>query len=264
MSNAAPSAPGKPRATEGPASRPGSELKALGRGAWMREVWASTIGKKVIVAITGAILAGYVVLHVLGNLKALQGAGGDPALDKYAEWLRTVGEPAIPREGLLWVIRVVLLVALILHVTGIVQLVARNQAARPPGHRQAKRLGRSVAATAMLATGLLLLAFVVFHILQFTTGTIEVTPIREGDVYANLYDAFQKWYFVLIYVAASLLIAMHLYHGLWSAIQTAGWDKPNRNASFRRLATGTALFAAIGFALIPVLFFVDVLPEPSV
>src|SRR5687768_13078562 len=177
--------PGKPRATEGPASRPGSEIASMRRGAWLRELWRSTIGKKVIVATTGAILAVYIVLHVLGNLKAIQGAGAAPAIDTYAEWLRTMGKPAIPREGLLWSLRVVLLAALIIHVTGIIQLYIRNRQARPAGHREAKQIGRSWAARTMLLSGLLLLAFVVFHILQFTTGTIQVTPVVEGEVYEN-------------------------------------------------------------------------------
>ncbi len=263
MAGAPSTVPGKPRATEGPASRPGSEIEAMGRAAWGREWWRSTIGKKVVVAVTGAILALYVILHVLGNLKAIQGGGAAPAIDTYAEWLRTVGRPAIPREGLLWTIRVVLVAALVLHVTAITQLYLRNRGARPAGHREAKRLGRSLAARTMLLSGLLLLAFVVFHILQFTTGTIDVTPVVAGEVYANLYDAFHEWYFVLIYVAASVLIGTHLYHGIWSGIQTMGWDKPNRNATFRRTAAFIAIAAAVGFALVPLLFWTDALPKPG-
>ena len=104
------------------------------RGRWLRELWASSIGKKIVVAITGVILALYVVAHAAGNLKAFQGAGenaGGPSLDHYAEWLRTVGEPAIPRQGLLWTIRIVLILALILHVTAVIQLTKRNREARP-------------------------------------------------------------------------------------------------------------------------------------
>jgi succinate dehydrogenase / fumarate reductase cytochrome b subunit len=234
------------------------------RGRWLREYWASTIGKKIAVAFTGAILALYVVLHVLGNLKAFQGpGGGDAAVDRYAEWLRTAGAPAIPHEGLLWTIRVVLLVALVIHVVAIVQLTGRNLAARPAGHRQAPQIQRTQSSRWMLTTGILLLAFIVFHILNFTTGTIDPTPIRSGQVYANLYDAFQEWYLVLIYVAASAVLYLHLRHALWSATQTAGWDKPNRNPTFRRTATGAAIAVAVGFAALPVAIWTDVLPEPE-
>jgi succinate dehydrogenase / fumarate reductase cytochrome b subunit len=232
------------------------------RGRWLREVWASTIGKKVIVAITGIVLAVYVVLHMLGNLHAFQGTGsGAPPIDTYANWLRTVGEPAIPRSGVLWTIRVVLIGAMILHITAIVQLSRRNYAARPPSHRPVRQV-RSVESRTMLVTGIAILAFVVFHILQFTTRTIQVTPVYEGTVYANLYDAFQKWYFVVIYVVAVILLGMHLRHALWSVTQTAGWDKPNRNPTFRRAATVVAAAIAVGFAAVPVAFGVGALPEP--
>jgi succinate dehydrogenase cytochrome b subunit len=234
------------------------------RGRWLREVWASTIGKKVIVAVTGVILALYVVAHMLGNLKALQGNGdgGSPPIDSYANWLRDVGEPVIPHEGLLWTARVILLVALIVHIAGIVQLTRRNRAARPAGHAP-PRIQRSLASSTMLLSGLLILAFLVFHILQFTTRTIQVTPVYEGTVYANLYEAFQKWYFVLLYVSAVSLLGLHLRHALWSVTQTAGWDKPNRNPTFRRAANVLALSVAIGFAAIPVCFWTGVLPEPG-
>ena len=248
------------------ATLPGQTVRAAEgpvRGRWLREVWASTIGKKIIVAITGVIMGVYVVLHVLGNLKAFQGTGdGAAAIDKYAEWLRTVGEPAIPREGVLWLVRVVLVLALVLHVVAIAQLSARNVAARPP-RSGAKVLGRSLSSRTMLYTGILILAFVVFHILHFTTRTIDVTPLGEGTVYANLYNAFQEWYFVAIYVGAALLIGLHLWHGLWSTTQTAGWDKPNRNPSIRRFAAGTALVITVGFAAVPLAYWLEILPEPG-
>ncbi len=230
------------------------------RGRWLREVWASTIGKKVIVAITGAILAGWVVLHMLGNLKTFEGTGtGAPPVDRYAEWLRTVGSPVIPRNGVLWVVRAIILCALVLHVIAIVQLTRRNRAARPAS---ARRIQRSLSSRTMLVTGILILAFVVFHILQFTTRTIQVTPVYAGTVYANLYDAFQKWYFVAVYVAAVAALGLHLRHALWSVTQTAGWDKPNRNPTLRRAATAVATIVAVGFASVPILLAAGALPSP--
>ena len=240
-------------------------MPAQRRGRWLREVWRSTIGKKVIVAITGVILGLYVVAHALGNLKAFQGAGdgGAAAIDSYAEWLRTVGEPAIPREGVLWTVRAVLILALVLHVAAVLQLAARNRAARPPEMRRAPRIGRSLSASTMLVSGLLVLAFVVFHVLHFTLRTIDPTPLAGGTVYANLYFAFQEWYLVAIYVIAVALLGLHLMHALWSSTQTAGWDKPNRNPTFRRAATVTAVAVAIGFASVPIAFWADILPEPE-
>jgi succinate dehydrogenase / fumarate reductase cytochrome b subunit len=233
------------------------------RGRWVREVWGSTIGKKVIVAITGGVLVAYVILHAYGNLKEAQGPGhGNAAIDRYADWLRTFGEPLIPREGVLWAIRVILIAALALHVTAIVQLTKRNVAAKPKGHRP-PRMQRTLASRTMVYTGFLLLTFIVFHILQFTTHTIQITPVHEGSVYANVYDAFQKWYFVVLYVGAMGLLFLHMRHGVWSVTQTMGWDKPNRNTTFRRFATGLAVVVAVGFAAIPVAVWVGAIPEPD-
>ncbi len=229
----------------------------------MIEYWRSTIGKKQIVAITGAILIGYLILHMLGNLNSAFGPGADEArVDWYSHWLRDFGEPLLPHAFVLWLVRVVLLAALVTHVTGIVQLVKRNKQARP-AHFPAKRIGRSFESIAMLGTGSLLLAFIVFHILQFTTLSIHVTPVEHGAVYANLYYAFQKWYFVAIYVAALLLLGMHLRHGIWSLFQTLGLDNPHRNAGLRHGATALTLILVIGFASIPVLFYTEVLDPPN-
>jgi succinate dehydrogenase cytochrome b subunit len=240
-----------------------AEASTEQRGRWLREVWASTVGKKVIVGLTGVILAGYVVLHALGNLKAFQGAGGagTAPIDRYAEWLRTIGEPAIPRNGVLWAVRALLVFALVMHVIGITQLSARNRAARAPGYRP-PRIQRTLSSRTMMLTGIVLLAFVIFHLLQFTTRTVQVTPVYEGTVYANLYEAFQKSYFVAIYVIAVLGLGLHLRHALWSVTQTTGLDRPNRNRFFRHTATVIATSVALAFAAVPLGFWTGVLDAP--
>jgi succinate dehydrogenase / fumarate reductase cytochrome b subunit len=224
------------------------------RGAWIREVWGSTIGKKFFVAVSGVILAGFVVAHAAGNFKVFQGDDG-AHVDEYAHWLRTLGEPAIPYEGVLWTLRVVLVAALVVHIVGVVQLTARNRAARPAGTSIAPRRAGSLSARTMLAGGLLLLAFVVFHILQFTTRTIQVTPVHEGAVYANMLAAFDEWWIVAIYVAAVGILGMHLRHALWSIFQTFGYARPNRNPTIRHGATGVAVAVTVGFAAVPILIF---------
>ncbi len=240
-----------------PATMPAERGHAPRRGSWLREVWRSSVGKKVIVAITGFVLVAYVVAHMAGNLKAFQGTGAEgAAIDEYAEWLRTVGEPLVPEEGLLWTVRAILLACFVIHIVGVVQLSKRNSDARPPGYG-APRIKRSLASRTMLAGGLFLLAFVVFHILHFTTGTIGDVSI--GAVYANLDEAFSQVGFVAIYVVAALVVGLHLKHAVWSAIQTAGWDKPNRNPTFRRLSTSVAVAVAVGFAAVPIAFWTGVL-----
>lgn len=228
----------------------------------MIEYWRSSVGKKSIVAVTGAILVGYLILHMLGNLNSLFGPGsGDPRVDWYGHWLREFGEPLLPYAFIVWVVRAVLLSAIVTHIVGIAQLTRRNKAARPLNY-PAKRIGRSVEATAMLGSGVLLLAFIVFHILQFTTLSIHVTPVAHGEIYANLYWAFQKWYFLAIYLVALVLIGMHLRHGVWSAFQSLGLDNPSRNPKLRHGTTAFVLVLVAGFGVVPVLFFLDVLGAP--
>lgn len=230
---------------------------------WLREFWGSTLGKKIIVATTGLLLALYVILHAFGNLKALQGlgeGGGQPAIDEYGEFLREAGGPVVPEEGLLWALRAILLLAFVVHVVGVTQLIRRNRAARPDGNPPVIR--RTLASRTMALSGFLLLAFIVFHVLQFTTLTIEPTPLESGEVYANLYNAFQETWLMLLYVGMMGVLFLHLRHALWSLVQTAGWDKPNRNATFRRGATVTAVAVSVGFALVPIMFYVGAMPEP--
>lgn len=229
----------------------------------MLEYWRSSVGKKTIVAVSGTILVAYLILHMAGNLNSLFGpGGGEPRVDWYSEWLRDFGEPLLPHAFVLWAVRAILLGAIATHVTGVIQLTARNRAARPADHPQ-RRIGRSLESRLMMLSGSLLIAFIVFHILQFTTLTIDVTPLEHGQIYANLYNAFQEWYFVAIYLVAVCLVGIHLRHGIWSVAQTLGLDSPKRNAPLRRGATALSLLLVIGFALVPVLFITGVLDAPD-
>lgn len=235
------------------------------RRTWIGEAWDSNVGKKVVVALTGAVLVGYVVLHMIGNLTALLGAGeagGEHAqVDDYGHWLREFGTPLLPYEFFLWAVRIFLLGALVVHIVGVYQLTARNRSARPKGF-PAKRIGRSWAARTMRLSGPLLLAFIVFHILHFTVLAVDVTPLAHGEIYSNVYGAFQKWYFVLLYVLALASLAYHLRHGVWSLFQTLGLDSSARNAYLRHGATALAVVVAVGFALVPLGFWTGALPEP--
>jgi len=225
-------------------------------------LWRSTIGKKYVAALSGLILAIFVVLHMLGNLKALEGAGGGhPAIDRYAHFLRTAGSPVLPHDFALWIERVVLIVAIVAHVTVITQLWRRNRAAKPHGHH-VRRVRSTIAARTARLSGVLILAFVVFHILQFTTRTIHPTHLVEGQVYANVFGAFHKWWLVVIYVGAVVVLGLHIMHGLWSGAQTAGVDNPDRNWLWRRLAAGVTVATVVGFAAVPILVAANVVPKP--
>lgn len=227
----------------------------------MRELWDSNIGKKYAAAVSGIVLVGYVVLHMAGNLNSLYGAGGGEArVDSYSEWLRDFGEPLLPHAFILWAVRVLLLVAVAVHITAVVQIRQRSRAAR--GGAPARRIGRSFSSATMMVTGSLLLFFIVFHILQFTTLTLDFTPLQHGAVYANLYNAFQEWYFVLLYVAAVCALGFHLRHAIWSLVQTLGFDRPERNRAIRRGATALTIVIVIGFVTVPIAIWTGILGAP--
>jgi succinate dehydrogenase / fumarate reductase cytochrome b subunit len=228
-------------------------------------LYNSTLGKKAIVAATGIVLFGFVVMHMAGNLKTFTGndAEGVPHIDIYAKFLRTMGEPMMPYGSALWVVRIVLLVALVLHVVNVIQLARRNHAARPVAyHHTHVRVEATLAAGTMMVSGLGLLVFIVIHLLQFTTGTIQITPVVHEHVYANLYNAFSRWFVVLFYVLAMGLLAFHLYHGVWSLFQTLGIDNPDRNRGLRVFAALAALVLLVGFCSVPVLILLGVMPDP--
>ena len=227
--------------------------------------YSTTLGKKAVAAVTGLVLFLFLVGHMTGNLKTFMGLNneGIAKLDVYARFLRTMGEPMFGEGQLLWLARIVLLSALVLHVTAVVQLVARNRRARPVGYVKHKRIESSRSAHWMLASGLLLLGFIVFHILHFTTGSIHLSRFVEGEVYANVYFGFQLWYVVLIYVVGMIVLCYHLYHGVWSLFQTLGFDNPDRNRALRALAAVSAIGLLIGFCSVPVLVHWGVVPPPT-
>ena len=180
----------------------------------------SSIGLKLLMAGTGVIFILYVLLHMYGNLKAL---AGQEAFDEYAHHLSTFGEPMLPYGGLLWIVRVVLILAIIGHVYAALKLIARNNAARPVKYQVKKNLGSTLASRTMRWGGLFLLLFVVFHLIQFTLPKVNFDGGTTENPYRLVHDSFQLWWVALIYVLAMVALGMHLMHGIWSASQTLGF-----------------------------------------
>lgn len=227
-------------------------------------LYSSSIGKKFIVAITGLLLLGFLIGHVAGNLKAFTGSAADgvPHIDQYGQFLKELGEPVLPYMAGLWIARAGLLVCLVLHVIAVAQLARQSHRARPTKYVRSEKVAASHPARWMMYSGLLVLAFVVFHILHFTTGTIQLGKFEHGLVYQNLYSSFSMWPVAIGYIFAMLVLGLHLYHGVWSLFQSLGFDNPDRNEPLRALAMVLTIGVVACFILVPLAFAIGVMPAP--
>jgi len=213
----------------------------------------SSIGLKITMALTGVILSGFVLVHMLGNLQAYQGA---EALDAYGKLLRK--EPA-----LLWTFRLVLLSAVGLHIWAFISLTRKNLQARPQAYQARKYKESSFASRSMIITGPLILAFIIYHILHLTTGTVH-PDFQEGAVYHNLVSGLRGLGGVVgwIYVIAMIMLAFHLWHGVWSMFQTLGAPEDRYRSLGRRFATIFTILVTLGFASVPLAVLAGFLKLP--
>ena len=220
-----------------------STLAAAPRNNRAPSFWASTVGKKIVMAVTGAILFGFVIAHLLGNLQVYEG----PAkLNAYGAFLHSIGE-------ILWPARIILLIAVALHITATVQLALLKKRARPIGYSRKQAIASSYASRTMYWSGPIVLAFIIFHLLHLTAGYIHPgAAYIEGDVYHNVVSGFQVWWVSLSYVIAICLLGLHLRHGLWSMFQSVGIHQPNHTATLKKAAWLIALLIVLGYVSIPV------------
>jgi succinate dehydrogenase / fumarate reductase cytochrome b subunit len=210
--------------------------------------WDSTAAKKAVMAATGAILIGFVLGHMAGNLQVYLG----PAkLDAYAEFLQHT-------PTLLWGTRVVVGLCVILHFLSAMQLWLLNRRARPQSYVKKKAIGSSYASRTMMWSGPLLLAFIIYHLLHFTTGQAH-PDFRPGQVYRNVIVGFQNVPASIAYIVAMVMLGTHLMHGVWSMFQTAGVNHPKYTPLLKRLALVVAAVLMIGNISIPVSVLIGVL-----
>jgi succinate dehydrogenase / fumarate reductase cytochrome b subunit len=214
-------------------------------------LWGTMVGKKVVMAVTGLVLVGFVVAHMVGNLKIFLGA---EAIDDYAVFLRTMGEPMVPYSVLLWAVRIVLLACVVLHITAAVQLTRMNWAARPQGYDTKQSIATTYAARTMRWSGVILVLFIVYHLLHLTAGAVGFQPgaFRDLSVYGNVVAGFSVWYVSLFYIVAMACLCLHLDHGIWSMLQTFGWNNARTTWALQTLSRGVALVVFVGFISVPV------------
>lgn len=208
----------------------------------------SSIGQKIVMAVTGVILSGFVLGHMAGNLTAFSGAS---AMDAYGASLRKW-------PLLLWSVRLGLLAAVGLHIWAYWMLSRRSWSARPQDYRVTSHQESSFASRTMRWTGPLLLAFIVFHLLHMTTGTVHPN-FQEGHVYQNLITGLQVLPVAIFYLVAMGALAFHLWHGVWSLFQSVGISQPRYDSLARRFATLFTIVVVLGFAAIPLAVIAGVL-----
>ena len=217
----------------------------------------STIALKLLMAVSGIIFIGFVLAHMYGDLKAFS---GQHSYNEYAHHLREFGAPMLPHTGLLWILRVVLLGSLVVHVAAAVTLWVRAKKARTIKYVVKKNNHSTYASHLMRWGGVTLLLFIVWHLLNFTIGKVNVTGGSTNDPYELLVDSFETWWLTLIYLLAMLMLGAHLHHGIWSSLQTLGLTN-NEHARDRAKVFGfvLALIITVGFSLVPIFVLAGVI-----
>lgn len=209
-------------------------------------LWRTSVGKKAVMAVTGLILFGFVVAHMVGNFKVFT---GERHFDEYSEFLRRIGSPALGHGWYLWMQRGGLVVAVVLHMTAAYQLTMLSRRARPVGYVHTDHVAATYAARTMRWGGVIIILFVVYHLLDLTTGQANPDFVH-GRPYHNVVESFSRWYVSVFYIAAVVALGQHLYHGVWSMCQTLGVRLASE-AALRRFAAVTAVVVTLGFVTVP-------------
>ena len=206
----------------------------------------SVVGKKIVMAVTGFILFGYVLAHMLGNLQVFlpPGPDGIPRLDHYAQQLRAV-------PALLWGARLVLLAAVILHIVAAAQLTWLNKfEARTSRYVKYTASASNYASRTMIWSGPIIFFYVIYHLLDLTFGTVN-PHFEEGKVFHNVVASFQNPVVAAFYIVANILLAIHLYHGVWSMFQTMGVSHARYTSLLKKASVLFAILIGAGFCAVP-------------
>jgi succinate dehydrogenase / fumarate reductase cytochrome b subunit len=201
-------------------------------------------------ALTGAVLVLYLVVHMIGNLQIFW---GQTAINDYATWVRTVLEPVLGWEGFVWIVRVALTLSVVGHIWAATVLALRAKRARPVKYAAGNKVKGNYTTRTMRWGGVIVLLFIVYHILDLTTGTLN--PNGEHlAVYENVKADFapERWYVTAFYVISLVAIWLHLRHGLWSAVQTLGWNSNRREKALKAAATVFTSVLIVGFLIVPI------------
>ncbi len=222
-------------------------------------LYQTAVGKKWVMAVTGLMLLGFVVAHMIGNLKIYLGLiehNGEQVydIDVYSEFLRELLVPILPSGVVLWLLRLGLLAALILHVHSAYTLNRLNIASNSRYESKRDYVAANFASRSMRWTGPLMLLYIVVHLLDLTAGATGIASDEfvSGHVYANVVHSLSRPVVAIGYIVANIAVCVHLYHGISSAFQSLGINNPRYNGLIKKSSIGLAGIILIGNLSFPI------------
>jgi succinate dehydrogenase / fumarate reductase, cytochrome b subunit len=232
----------------------GTATRAKKRRPFLLDLYSTAVGKKYVMAITGIGMMGFVLFHMIGNLKMYLGAED---LNHYAEFLKKLLYPLAPEETVLWILRGGLITMLLLHLHAAFTLTQLNRHARSVKYQSARDYQvASFASRSMRMTGVVVLAFIVWHLLDLTFGAVNTIgadgEFVKAEVYDNVVRSFDRPVVAAFYIIANVLLGIHLFHGAWSIFQSLGWNNPRFNKWRRGFAAGFATLVVVGNISFPI------------
>jgi succinate dehydrogenase / fumarate reductase cytochrome b subunit len=238
--------------TRGPVT--GTATATRRRRSFIADLYSTAVGKKYAMAITGLMLVGFVLAHMIGNLKMYLGASH---LNDYAEFLRNLLVPILPRTVLLWLLRFGLIGAVLVHLHAAVTLTRLNREARSVKYQGPRDyVAANFASRTMRWTGIIVLLFVLWHLADLTWGTTNAIGtsgvFHRGDAYGNVVRSFNRVPVAVLYIVANIALGTHLFHGVWSLFQSMGWNNPRFTKWRRHIATGIAALIVVGNVSFPI------------
>ena len=235
----------------------GTAARTRKRKPFLVDLYSTAVGKKYVMAITGLVGVGFVLVHMIGNLKIYLGLvnhDGERAydIDIYGEFLRELLVPILPRTYVLWGLRLVLIGALLLHLHAAYTLTIMNRRARPVPYQSSRDyVAANFASRTMRWSGVIVLLFLFWHLADFTWGWFN-PDFERGAVYRNVDASLSRLPVAALYVVANVALGIHLFHGFWSLFQSMGWNSPRFNQWRRAAAVGIATAIVVGNVSFPV------------
>ena len=247
---------------------------AVGKGGkrkpFLLDFYSTALGKKYVMAITGIIGIGFVIGHMVGNLKAYIGTVNENGqevydIDVYGEFLRELLVPILPHGVFLWIMRIVLIGAILLHIHAAYSLTVMNRTARPVKYQSARDYEvANFASRTMRWTGIIVLLFIFWHLADLTWGWVN-PDFERGMVYRNLDASLSRVPVAILYIVANIALGIHLFHGTWSLFQSMGWNNPRFNQWRKSIAAGVATLIVVGNVSFPIMTLAGVIDfDPDV